>query len=47
MVTARFLRTFAQSSIAVFFAIYLDGLGYSLPEKYRIFLVCQPFHGSF
>ena len=32
MVTARFLRTFAQSSIAVFFAIYLDSLGYSLPQ---------------
>ena len=29
---ARFLRTFAQASIAIFFAIYLDRLGYSLTE---------------
>ena len=32
MVSARFLRTFAQSLIAVFFGIYLIELGYSLVE---------------
>jgi MFS family permease len=32
MITARFLRTFAQASIAVFFGIYLIELGYSLVE---------------
>ena len=32
IILARFLRTFAQASIAVFFAIYLDLLGYSLTE---------------
>ena len=32
MVIARFLRTFAQSLIAVFFGIYLIELGYSLVE---------------
>ena len=32
MVTARFLRTFAQSLIAVFFGIYLIELGYSLVQ---------------
>ena len=32
IVLARFLRTFAQASIAIFFAIYLDRLGYSLTE---------------
>ena len=32
IILARFLRTFAQSSISVSFAIYLDTLGYSLSE---------------
>ena len=32
MITARFLRTFAQSLIAVFFGIYLIELGYSLVQ---------------
>ena len=32
VIAARFLRTFAQASISVFFAIYLDALGYSLIE---------------
>lgn len=32
LMLARFMRTFAQASIAVFFAIYLDLLGYSLTE---------------
>ena len=32
LMLARFMRTFAQASIAVFFAIYLDLLVYSLTE---------------
>jgi MFS family permease len=32
MILARFLRTFAQTSVAVFFAIYLELLGYSLTQ---------------
>ena len=33
MILARFLRTFAQASIAVFFFIYLKVLGYSVAES--------------
>ncbi len=39
IMTARTLRTLAQASIAVFFAFYLDLIGYSLTQIWLLITV--------